>query len=200
MTRNKLRQKAKRLGVECHEVACKACKGAGKFLRPEPLDLQRLREKHGVSIYAFAKAAKTHPSMIKRVEQADPEKGQPCPERILLAYLEIPEQEWAPRGGKKADPSGLSGLTFIEQRAILAQRKADRERRKAAREPEEHVKRGDTWEKGDTRYEVLQVLRDPETDGNPTVLLKALDRDGARPFTARASAVVEKYRKVEAAA
>lgn len=198
MTSSKLRQKAKRLGVECRDVDCRACKGRGKFLRPEPLDLRRLREGHGASIYAFAKFARTHPSMVKRVEEVEPEKGQPCSERLFAAYLEIPKQDWKP--GKKTDPSGLRGLTFTEQRVILAERKATRERRKAMKQPEDLVRRGDTWEKGDTRYEVLQVIRDAETDGNPTVLLKATDKDGARPFTARASAVVEKYRKVEAAA
>lgn len=200
MTISKLRQKAERLGVECRDVDCKACKGRGKFLRPEPLDLQRLREKHGVSLYAFAKFAGVHVSMVKRIEDPDPAKGQPCSERVFALYLEIPKQTWKTRPGKRADPSGLSGLTFTEQRSLLAQRREARERRRMAKEPEEHIKRGETWEKGDTRYEVLQVLREPATDGNPTVLLKALDRDGARPFTARASAVVAKYRKVEAAA
>ncbi len=200
MTISKLREKAHKAGVECRDVDCKSCKGRGKFLRPEPLDLQRLRERHGASIYAFAKFAKVHSSMVKRIEEADPDKGQPCSERLLLAYLEIPKQTWKSKPGKKTDPSGLSGLTFTEQRALLAQRREARERRKAMKRPEEHVKRGEIWEKGDTRYRVLQVGLGAEVTDNPTVLLQALDRDGARPFTARASAVVAKYRKVEAAA
>lgn len=197
MTTEELLKKAQAAGVDCEVQDCKACKGKGKFVRPDPLDLQRLREGHGASQYAFAKFAGVHPGMVKMVESTDPKKSRPCSERLLLAYLKIPAETWTP--GKKQDPSGLRGRTLSEQRQILKARREARVRRLEAKEAAIHVRKGQIWEKGGTRYEVLQVLDLPGAK-EPSALLRRLDLEAAQPFTARVSIVVAKYQKIEEAA
>lgn len=197
METEELREKARKAGIDCEVVDCKACKGKGKFVRPDPIDLQRLREAHGASQYAFAKFAGVHPGMVKMVETTDPQKARPCSERLLLAYLAIPSQEWTP--GKKQDPSGLRGLGIIEQRQIIKERRERNRKRREAKEAARYVRKGQLWEKGGTRYEVLQVHDLPGMK-EPSAVLRRLDLESAQPRAVRVSVIAAKYRRVEEAA
>lgn len=192
-----LKKRAESAGIDYEVHDCRVCRGKGQFLRPDPLDLQLFRERHGASMYAVARFYGIHVSYIKRIEEVNPAKVQSCSEKVFLAYLDIPNQAWKP--GKKIDPSGMRGRTLSEQKVILKQRREARELRRKAKEAAKHVRKGDVWVKSDIRYEVLQVLDLPGTR-EPSVLLRRMDRDTAQPRTVRASVVVEKYRKEEVAA
>lgn len=97
-----LLERARELGIDVEIKGCPTCAGEGSLSHPDPLDLKRWREKHGVSVIAFASsvrrpgAKKKGVSMgfISMVENSTHKQSRRCPPWLLAEYLAIPEKKW----------------------------------------------------------------------------------------------------------
>lgn len=199
-----LLRRAAKAGIHVEAQSCSRCSGEGSLLLSDPLDLARLREKSGISIYAFARAVEkpdgsvgVTPGFIKMVETADEKRGRRCPEWLLVQYLAIPAKDWKKsRGG---DPwKKLRKMTAKEQRQVLAARREDKKRRAETALP---IRRGQIYEKRGSkplyRVEVRNAVRD---GGEETVLIKRTDRENLRPKSISGKALRRYYRLVAEAA
>lgn len=99
-----LLERARHLGIHVQVRDCAVCAGAGSLSHPDPLDLKRWREKHGVSVIAFAARVKRPGAktkgvsigFISMVENCDHKQSRRCPPWLLAEYLAIPEKKWPP--------------------------------------------------------------------------------------------------------
>lgn len=101
-TESDLLERARLAGIDVQVEDCTVCSGEGSLSHPDPIDLKRWREKHGVSVIAFARSVKRPGArkkgvsigFISMVENFSHKQHRRCPDWLLAEYLAIPEKKW----------------------------------------------------------------------------------------------------------
>lgn len=195
MSTAKLRERAKRRGLGIEDRECSQCKGKGKLLHVDGLDLRRLREKAGMSKYRLAQLSGKGVSFISMVEETDPDKEQRrCPDDLLACYLDLSVRGGVDKQYKKRD-SEAEQKVHAEGGNRLALWQAAR--RSALAE----VKKGQIWERANPRAkgdpdsrEVIRAEVAHVEDG--TVVLRRWDNPQAAPWSVSHRTLVKQYKNV----
>lgn len=194
MTKKALAKKAEKLGIHVETVACATCRGAGEMLRPDPLDLRRLRETH-VSKYDFA----------RNVLREDGQKGisigflamveageRQCPEWLLLEYLAIPTKKW--ESGKPW--ARLQKMSQKEREKALETARARRKAKQDLAKAERPITRGQTWERLEPPVPRRTVV--VLSVASETVTVRPIDQEKATPRIIRKKTLLRRYQNITA--
>jgi hypothetical protein len=184
-----LKRRAKKAGIGVRTKPCRSCDGKGKFDVVDGLDLQRVRNKAGVSGYRVAQMAGKQPSYVKMVEEVDPDKEQrKCSDELLAVYVEIAEkgvpEELKKKSGGKREAGYAAGAKNLRRTNLL-------------RPPMPKVKKGQVWEKKGPVKEGLPPFRVEvlHVEGS-TALIRRFDEPDGIGRTLRTETLMHKWQDV----